>query len=165
MLRPRSIGIVTSLALIAAALGVSIDTCWALSTLVLPHPLLPDWPIYVLFALVFPLHIRTVLRGRDVLPDLNALPRTRAGWAVAVVFIGDVVLGASGLFRLQPGNPEKHGGQFYADDHGSLTRISEGTYHQLQLSSQRLFTALPAVFYLIAFLVNLGIARESERAS
>jgi hypothetical protein len=39
-------------------------------------------------------------------------------------------------------------GEFYLNNHGSLTPVSESKYHESQLAEQRGFTAIPAAFYL-----------------
>lgn len=161
LLRDGSVGIVTRVALGIAGLGLVIDTLWTLSTLVLPRPVLPTWPIFVLFVLVFPLQFRTVFLGRKNLDFLNGIPRTRAGWAVSALFVGYWLLGMSALLRLRNGGPEKDGGQYYTDNHGSRTQISKGAYHQLQLAEERLFTAIPAAFMLIAVAANIALALRS----
>jgi hypothetical protein len=119
----------------------------------------------VLFVLVFPLQFRTVFVGRKSLDFLNETPRTRTGWAVSALFVGYWLLGMSALLRLRDGGPEKDGSQFYADDHGSLTQISKATYHQLQLAEERVFTAIPAAFMLIAFAANVALALRAVEST
>jgi len=52
------------------------------------------------------------------------------------------------LWMLRNGGPTTVNGLFYANNHGSYTPITETMYHELQLAEQRLFTAVPAAFYL-----------------
>jgi hypothetical protein len=166
---------VTKVAISVSAVGLVIDTFWALSTLFLDRPILPLWPALVLFVLIFPLHFRTVLglqrfvrwrtyrRSRISRRLLKRLVGGRLWTLGSGLFFGYWLLGMSALLRLRNGGPDAVGGRFYANSHGSLTPISEAAYHRLQLAEQRVFTAIPAAFFLVALLYNVRGARTTTR--
>jgi hypothetical protein len=160
------------LALAVSVAGFGVDTAWALSTFAATKPFLPLWPLILLFVGIFPVHLRTVMglirhsgggsgrftRGR-LLSSYKRMPRA---WRVlaSVLFGGLWAIAVTALWSLRNGGPDVVNGQFFANNHGSLTPISRAAFHHLQLAEQRLFSAVPAAFYLVGALYN-GTTRRT----
>lgn len=156
---------------IAAAAGLVGATLWTLSTLILAKPVLPFAGVLAFFVGVFPVHLRTIAGLRRLNArwsrHFGAMYRLARAYlepreliVIVALFLGYGLMASSALADLGPGQPEIHGGRYYADNHGILTRISAGEFHHLQLMTQRLFTAVPAAFYLIAVAYGLGAERR-----
>jgi hypothetical protein len=171
---------ITYVALVVSSLALALDTVLALSTLVTATPAISMRPVIVLFLLIFPLHLRTVLglrgkfrcgglrqrlrsRGRLGLGSLEKFLPRRLVLIAAAMFFGYWLLGVSALIHLGAGDPERHQGRFFADNHGTLTLISQGAYDRLEVNQLRVFTAVPAAFFLVAAVYNLAVLRGARR--
>lgn len=161
-------------ALAVSVAGFLVDTAWALSTFVISKPFLPLWPLFVLLVGIFPIHFRTVIglirqSGGSVWRPLRnpslawlkaRVSRSRLVVAAAL-FVGLWVIGVTALWSLRNGGPDMAHGRFFANSHGSLTPISEATFHHLRLAEQRLFSAVPAAFYLLGVLYNHAVGKTA----
>jgi hypothetical protein len=165
-------------ALVASVAGFVALSVWAASTFVIDAPFLPFWPLVITFVGMFPLHIRTVLglaKGsgrfpfrarparapREVFATLAARIPPRLRFASGGFFLLSWLSAATALWNLRHGGPAISHGMFYADSHGVRTPISEGEYHHLQLAEQRVFSSVPAAFYLVAALYSFATRDEA----
>jgi hypothetical protein len=143
----------------ASVIGLAIGTVIALSTFVADEPVFPLWLDWVLFAGVFPVHFRGVLRlrggnGRSFFRRLRAdVGRTRyrlfQGYFVVLW-----IFAVTAIFQLRHGGPSLRDGRYFLDNHGSLTEVSKTTYDGARLALQRVFAAVPAAFYSFGVVVN-----------
>jgi hypothetical protein len=150
-------------------------TCftWAVSTLFLSKPVLPTWAWVPFFFGIFPLMFFVISGGRGVrswrLGQVSlsfAQLRARLPLAAIVVamalFLVCLLMASTALWMLRNGGPATVNGLFYANSHGAYTQITETRYHQLQLAEQRVFTSIPAVFYLMGAIYLAWIVRRSR---
>jgi len=158
---------------VTAAIGWVWAVVWSCSTIFLSKPVLPDVLAVVPIVLMVPFFVclAVELDERFESRPLEFLPDVRSERFVRVLTVATkclmtalVLLGATGLAFLVVGQPEIHGGLYYANDYGKLARISEGHYNRLRLDEQRLFLALPAFILLVG--VNImrttGVPRGSR---
>jgi hypothetical protein len=89
----------------------------------------------------------------------------RADWrtiALRVSVAGLVVEAAWALSTFALSKPLLPFVALYADNKGALTPISLGAFHHLQLCEQRLFSAVPAAFYLVGAAYHAAIGRQRD---
>ena len=65
---------------------------------------------------------------------------------IGLVLIFALVSFFSAMAQL-PGQPEKSGGQYWFNNHGSLEPTDRAGYERGLRAQERIFTAIPAVFY------------------
>jgi hypothetical protein len=144
---------------------------WAVSTFFLSKPVLPTAAWLPLFVGIFPFLFFIVSGGRGIRSWRPrrislSLSQLRARLPLVVIVVGVTlffacwVLTMTALWTLRDGGPDIVNGSFYAYNHGSLTPVSEGRYHQLQLAEQRVFTAVPAGFYVAGAVYLLWLLRR-----
>jgi hypothetical protein len=68
--------------------------------------------------------------------------------------IAMLVVAAFAFIHLTGGQPEAIHGRYYLNDHGSLTHVTHAAYEQSRIWTGRLFTAIPALFFLGSACVN-----------
>jgi hypothetical protein len=152
-------------ALIGAQAGALLSVLVLASTFSPGAPLLPVWLIWIVFVPIFPLHVRSVLILREggFPRALLALPRAvlvpSVALALALFGVGMYSIATAG------GVPERHGDNYYLRNHTELTPVSHATYLHAIAVNQRIFAAIPAIFYLLGVLVNLAPKTPSSSAS
>jgi hypothetical protein len=119
----------------------------------------PQALVFLMFAAVFPLHLRTVLglirlhvNAKDL---LRSVPKV-AAVGMIVLTVGYVALFFSAITHL-PGQPEHLNGRYYFNHYGSLIPTDEAGYHHAVARQERIFSGGPAVFYALAVVVNLAL--------
>jgi hypothetical protein len=145
---------------------VCIELLIAASTLAPDAPLLPQWPQFLLFPLIFVVHFSSVLR---ITPErggwresLNGLVR---GWAFVrelppLLVIGFVVLFIGAWLAMMVsigsigGQPTMSGGRYYLNDHGDFIPVTKAAYDHALVLQQRIFTLGPSVFFALGVLVH-----------
>jgi hypothetical protein len=165
-----------TVALALSFAGFLVDTAWALSTFALSEPFLPLRLAILIAVAVIPIYFLTVMgvisgSGGSVKsgsrPSPASLWNQASPWERLVTyapFLALWTIGMTALWSLRHGGPEIVHGQFFANNHGSLTPISRSTFHSLQLAEQRLFSAVPAALYLLAALYNGSVAKHNRSA-
>lgn len=160
-----------ALAAFAACFG------WALSTLFLSRPVIQGAMWLPFFLGIFPLVFFVISGGRGVRSWRPgrvefSYSQLRAHLPLGVLIVGMALflacwlLAMSAFRTLSDGGPATVNGLFYADNHGSYTPITEARYHELQLAEQRVFTAVPAAFYLAgAIFLSWFVRRSTARSA
>jgi hypothetical protein len=152
-------------ALVVASVGAAISGFVVVSTLASSGPIVPTWTVVVLFFGLFPIHFRSVrllLPDRDLKKRLLVAPRL----LLAVAAIAGAVTFAfvvHGILTIH-GQPERHNGGYFVDDHGDLRRVSRGRYRYTQRLEQRIFGGGALLFYLVSVLINAGELRLTASA-
>jgi hypothetical protein len=145
-----------ALALVGAVIGLIVSLTIALTSYLpfvgpAPEPLL-----VVCFLGLFPTFGGAVIRGvvaqrrqGTATPKLTTFrwPREATWIAVLVVFAAISFFSAMAVL---PGQPEKHGGGYYFNNHGSLEPTSRAGYQRGLRAQERIFSAMPALFYGVA---------------
>jgi hypothetical protein len=155
----------------ACVVAFTASFVWAVSTLFLSEPVVHTHAWLIAFLGIFPLMFFVVSGGRGIrswrprrVSFSYAQLRARLPLIVLVLahslFLACWILAATALWDLRNGGPDIVNGAFYANSHGALTPISETRYHQLQLAEQRLFTAVPAAFYVFGAMYLLWLLRR-----
>jgi hypothetical protein len=70
-------------------------------------------------------------------------------WWIPIIGVLSLICFFSAMASL-PGQPEQHGGAYFFDDHGSLIRTTHAGYLRGLRAQQRIFAAIPALFYSVA---------------
>jgi hypothetical protein len=137
-------------------------------------PVAPTTMLVVLFAGIFPAHLRTIAalnewspRRRSPIgpgtsvparsPKPSQLPRSELAerfWWVGLVLFFVFVSFFSAMGTLQDGNPTVVHGLYFLDDHGSLTRISYHAYVRAMAAQERIWAAFLCFFYSLAVAAN-----------
>jgi hypothetical protein len=138
--------------------GMTLDLLIAASTLAPGAPLVPQWPQFVLFPLIFVVHFSSVLRlapagGRLRWRDLVAGLSPVAGLGFGVLFVAAWLVLMSSITSIG-GQPTMSGGHYYLNDHGSLIPVSKAAYEHGLVLQQRIFTLGPAIFFALGALVH-----------
>ncbi len=151
MLKPRTM-------LRVAVAGLAIDLLIAASTLAPNAPLLPQWPQFVLFPLIFVVHFSSVLRftsdrGRPKWRELRRglPPGTIVAFIVLFVVAWLVLMVSIGQIG---GQPTMSGGHYYLTDHGDFIPVTRAAYRHALVLQQRIFTLGPGVFFALGVLVH-----------
>jgi hypothetical protein len=138
--------------------GMTLDLLIAASTLAPSAPLVPQWPQFVLFPLIFVVHFSSVLRlaaadGRLRWRDLLAgvPPLISVGFGVLFVAAWLVLMTS---IASAGGQPTMSGGRYYLNNHGSLIPVSKAAYEHGLVLQQRIFTLGPAIFFALGVLVH-----------
>jgi hypothetical protein len=146
-----------SVVLPLAVAGTAASAVVAGSTLASDGPIISPVAAVPLFAGMFVVHARSV---RTLLPErgrfkqrLLGVPRPILAPAVALAACA-FVLGLHAVIT-SPGQPERHGDAYYVRNHTELTRVSRGEYRYAERLQERIFTAIPLVFYLLGILIHL----------
>jgi hypothetical protein len=147
-----------------AIFGLSGDLLIALTTVLPGAPLIPQWPQFVLFPFLFIAIGAAVLalQGQETsLKEIvNGLPRRlRLGWTAFANVAFVVSIWSITHIR---GQPERHGGHYFLDDHGKLIAVSHVGYQHGLIYQQRIFTLIPSLFFASAVLV---LARTRKHGS
>jgi hypothetical protein len=140
---------------------VCVELLIAASTLAPDAPVLPQWPQFLLFPLIFVVHFSSVLRVtpergllrfRQLLDSITGLPPALVigflvlflgAWLVLMVSIGSI-----------GGQPTISGGHYYLNDHGTLIPVTRAAYRHALVLQQRIFTLGPSVFFALGVLVH-----------
>lgn len=149
-----------------AVFGLAVDLAIALSTLLPSAPVIPQWPQFLLFPLIFVIHFRTVsvsvkrrLKPNDI---LRRVPRLVAG-AFMCLFLGAWLAGLLSITHIR-GQPTTQNGRRFLNDHGYLIPVSQAEYDHALVLQQRIFTLIPSVFFGLGILANArppwGIERD-----
>jgi hypothetical protein len=149
-----------------SVVGMTIDLLIAASTLAPGAPLVPQWPQFVLFPLIFVVHFSSVLRltpeRRGWRESLNGLSR---GWELLkdlppALVLGFIVLFAGAWLVLMVsigsigGQPTMSGGRYFLNDHGDFIEVTKIVYEHALVLQQRIFTLGPSVFFALGVLVH-----------
>jgi hypothetical protein len=138
--------------------GVALDLLIAASTLAPGAPVVPQWPQFVLFPLIFVVHFSSVLRltsdrgrlrWREFLAGLP--PALILGFIV--LFVGAWAIGGSAISSIA-GQPTISGGHYFLNDHGTLIPVTKAAYEHALVLQQRIFTLGPSVFFALGVLVH-----------
>jgi hypothetical protein len=145
---------------------VCVELLIAASTFAPAAPVLPQWPQFLLFPLIFVVHFSSVLRVRPERRGwpgaLNGLLR---GWAFVkelppVLVIGFIVLFIGAWLAMMVsiasigGQPTMSGGRYYLNDHGDFIPVTKIAYDHALVLQQRIFTLGPSVFFALGVLVH-----------
>jgi hypothetical protein len=146
-----------AIALGLAVIGASLSTLVIATSLAPGGPLVPLWVAWPLFLGCFPVHfrsVRTLLLDRSGFKQrLLATPRTLFVPTVAMACA--FALTTHGIVTVQ-GQPERHGSAYYLRNHTELTRVSRSDYRYAERVSERIFTGLPLLFYLLGILIQVA---------
>jgi hypothetical protein len=141
-----------------SAACVTVELLIAASTLAPEAPLVPQWPQFLLFPLVFVIHFSSVLRlttdrrrprWREL---LTGLPPALL-LAFIILFIGAWLVLVSSIADIG-GQPTMSGGRYYLDDHGTLIPVTHAAYQRALVLQQRIFTLGPSVFFALGVLAH-----------
>jgi hypothetical protein len=138
--------------------GMTLDLLIAATTLAPAAPLVPQWPQFVLFPLIFVVHFSSVLRlapagGRFRWRDLVAGVPPVLGLGFGVLCVGTWLVLMSSITSVG-GQPTMSGGHYYLNDHGSLIAVTKAAYEHTLVLQQRIFTLAPSVFFALGVLVH-----------
>jgi hypothetical protein len=147
------------LALRLSAFGLAAELAIALTTVLPNAPVVPQWPVFLLFPGIFVVHLRSVRvlsrrRGRrlNVRELLRGVPLVLRAAFVALFLLAWVV-GLASILHIG-GQPREIQGRYFLDDHGALIPATHGEYLHALVLQQRIFTLIPAVFYALGIIVN-----------
>jgi hypothetical protein len=138
--------------------GMTLDLLIAATTLAPDAPLLPQWPQFILFPLIFVVHFSSVLRlargaGRFRWRDLVAGVPPVLGLGLGILFVGAWLVLMLSITSIS-GQPTMNGGHYYLNDHGSLLAVTKAAYEHALVLQQRIFTLGPSVFFALGVLVH-----------
>lgn len=141
-----------------SAAGMTLDLLIAATTLAPNAPLVPQWPQFTVFPVIFVVHFSSVLRlapagGRHRWRDLVAGVPPVLGLGFGVAFVGAWLVLLTSITSLG-GQPTMGGGHYYLNDHGSLIAVTKAAYDHALVLQQRLFTLGPSVFFALGVLVH-----------
>lgn len=165
--------------LLALVLGV-LAAATVLSTLLPGVPIMPGAVVALVFALVFPVFgialvpvalsrpkvgLRDMAARRTWKKELRATIRERIPATVrnviVTVFVAAWLAAMSGILSAK-GQPERHHGHYYANDHGSLIPLTKAGYDHQVAVEHRGFSAIAVAFYAITVgLVMVGPINRS----
>jgi hypothetical protein len=144
-----------------SAACVCVELLIAASTLAPDAPVVPQWPQFLLFPLIFVVHFSSVLRVtpergwlrfRQLLDGLTGLPP-----GLVIAFVG-LFVGAWLVLMLSIGSiggqPTMSGGRYYLNDHGTFIPVTRAAYRHALVLQQRIFTLGPSVFFALGVLVH-----------
>ena len=169
----RARGVDPVLALQVSSAGLILALAGALSTVLPGAPYFPDAVVFfVIPTLGILINFRTVslltpLRhprefGFGWLKRVTApLPRY-TGWIYAGFFLFAWTVMMVTMLRHTGGAPTELHGQFYLNNHGSLTPVSHSEYVDELLRWQRVFLLGSACFLGIASITNWAVLRSPE---
>lgn len=170
--------------LVATLLAIAAGLV-SLSTFFVPGPSIPGWLVWPLFVLVFPVF------GAALVPVAlsanRSMPRTRwtdfsgrmaqsrqfqqgligrvprvARFLIAGAFVAGWLAGMSSLGG-SLGQPERHGDQYFSNNHGSLVPLTRTQYeHQVALGYRRFDGTAMAFYAVAAGLVLAGPTRRRD---
>ncbi len=142
-----------------SAFGLAAELVIALTTVLPSAPVIPQWPVFVLFPGIFVVHLRSVtilsrrrghrLELRDLLRGLPTVVRL----AFVGLFIVAWFVALTSILHIG-GQPKEVHGHYYLNDHGSLIPVTHSEYLHALVLQQRIFTLIPAVFYALGVIVN-----------
>jgi hypothetical protein len=138
--------------------GLMLDLLIAASTLAPGAPVVPQWPQFVLFPLIFIVQFSSVLRltsagGRPRWRDVVAGVPPVLVVAFGVLFVGVWLASMSSIAGIG-GQPTISGGRYYLNDHGSLIPVTKAVYEHAVVLQQRIFTLIPSVFFALGVLLH-----------
>ena len=138
--------------------GMTLDLFIAATTLAPGAPLVPQWPQFVLFPLIFVVHFSSVLRltpvgGRFRWRDLVAGVPPALGLGFGVLFVGAWLVLMSSITGIG-GQPTMSAGHYFLNDHGSLIPVTKAAYEHALVLQQRIFTLGPSVFFALGIVVH-----------
>lgn len=137
--------------------GLALELLIASSTLAPNAPVVPQWPQFLLFPLIFVVHLSSVLRLNPERPlrwrELLAGVPPVAAAALVIIFVGAVLVLMASIGSIG-GKPTMSGGRYYLDNHGSLTPVTKAAYEHALVLQQRIFTLGPSVFFALGALVH-----------
>lgn len=138
--------------------GLALELLIASSTLAPNAPVVPQWPQFLLFPLIFVVHFSSVLRlssesGRPRWRELLAGVPPVAAAAFVILFVGAWLVLMASIGSIG-GKPTMSGGRYYLDNHGSLTLVTKAAYEHALVLQQRIFTLGPSVFFALGALVH-----------
>jgi hypothetical protein len=138
---------------------MTADLAIAASTLAPNAPLVPQWPQFVLFPLIFVVHFSSVLR-------LKPTPSRRLRWrdqvaglppwlgvAFGVLFAVAWLVALVSILSIR-GQPTISAGHYYLDNHGSMIAVTRAGYEHALVLQQRIFTLIPGVFFGLGVLTH-----------
>jgi hypothetical protein len=147
-----------------AIFGLSCDLLIAVTTVLPGAPLLPQWPQFVLFPFMFVTIGATVLalqgRRTHLMEIMNGLPR-RLRYGNTAFAAAAFVVSIWSITQIR-GQPERHGGHYFLNDHGSLIPVSHAGYQHGLIYQQRIFTLIPSLFFACAVLVLRPSLRHGD---
>ena len=144
---------------VGAALGLIVSLTIALASYLPFVGVAPDALVVLCFLGLFPTFGGAVIRGvikeskqRAAPPAMTTFrwPREATWIAVLVAFAGISFFSAMAVL---PGQPERHRGHYYFNNHGSLEPTDHAGYERGLRAQERIFTAMPALFYGVAFVL------------
>jgi hypothetical protein len=144
-----------------SAVCVVVELLIAASTLAPDAPLVPQWPQFVLFPVIFVVHFSSVLRltpergrlrWRQMLAGLTELPVALVV-AFIVLFVAVWLILMASITSIG-GQPTMSGSHYYLNDHGTLIPVTRAAYRHALVLQQRIFTLGPSVFFALGVLVH-----------
>jgi hypothetical protein len=139
---------------LVALFALGAELLIAFTTVLPGAPLVPQWPQFALFPLVFVVHFRTIflLRGRSTKEVFASIPRLRRFTFGALV----VVVWGIGLYSILHigGQPEQRGDYYFLNDHGSMIPVTRAAFRHALVLQTRIFTLVPSMFFAIAVLLH-----------
>jgi hypothetical protein len=138
----------------------------AASTLVPGAPVASFAPALVLFPLALVVHARTVwvatrakrrVRMRELMSGIPS-----GAIAIFVAFFAFVWAISFWSIRESRGQPVERAGHYYLNDHGDYIPVTRAEYRRAQVSGERTFTLIPAVFFALGVLMNLPRQATTE---
>jgi hypothetical protein len=136
----------------------------AASTLAPGAPVVPQWPMFVLFPLVFVVHFSSVLR---LAPEQRGRRLSLSGlrWDVVrqlpPILVGGFIILFAGAWLVMMvsigsvgGQPTMSGGRYHLNNHGTFIPVTKAAYEHALVLQQRIFTLLPSVFFAFGVLAH-----------
>jgi hypothetical protein len=131
-------------------------------TFVPEAPAVPSWLMFALMGGAIFVGAYTIAGHRGVwtrrvrISKDDALKNIPTGLrrAVQAFVLAMIVISALAFVHLTGGQAEIIHGRYYLNDHGSLTQVTRAAYERSRIWEGRLFTAIPAVFFLAAACLN-----------
>ncbi len=138
--------------------GLALELAIAASTLAPEAPVVPQWPQFLFFPLIFVVHFSSVLRlssegGRPRWRELLTGAPPVAVAAFVVLFVGAWLVLMASIGSIG-GQPTMSGGRYYLDNHGTTLPVTKAAYEHSLLLQQRIFTLGPSMFFALGALVH-----------
>lgn len=136
---------------------LTIDLLIAASTLAPGAPVVPQWPQFALFPLIFVVGFSGILfNARRDWTSVRTLFRD-APPAMTIAFV--VLFFGVCLYLILSiptigGQPVTSGGHYFLDNHGSTFAVTKTAYDHALAQAQRIFTLGPSVFFAFGAMLH-----------
>jgi energy-coupling factor transporter transmembrane protein EcfT len=133
---------------------MTIDLLIAASTLAPGAPVVPQWPQFALFPLIFVIGfsgiifnarrgVRTLFRGMPPAMTIGFVVLFFSVWLYLILTIPTT-----------SGQPFTSGGRYFLNNHGSTIAVTKAAYDHALIQGQRIFTLGPSMFFALGAMLH-----------